>query len=473
MSVLVQRRDESEVYLRLFLTTIVLLFLFIGYSFVLLNYSDPAFKFGPLYLLMLIQFTPFAVAFCRQQFDYISFVLFNHLVTYSVAKLNAVTNVTGLGGLYPETVMAINELMFCTVLMTAAYYVSRQFLFYRFVEKEKYQMLSLNVKQLIFVAGYVISVPIFIRELPSMALAFHFAAMAADMVLLLCSNSPGRERLAFWLRIGAFVSAIWYFLATGFLSMIGNLAGYLFITGCLRKSVRALAVPVFLAILASAVQTVKASYRTALYENWDASITQKASVLGTLIWAQYFNDEIQLDEEEDRPEDKEKDGLLHGFNRVGDDSLERVLTMTPSQVPFWEGETYASIPYMFIPRVLWPDKPTRHFWNKFGRTYGYLGEEDESTSVAVNYFAEGFMNFGYTGMYAVAVFMGFFIALVERLSYYFLKGYFYFTFVCFLMPLMAYAIDLTSVVNAVIIQLGVLTLFRTQFVKMARRDEYS
>ena len=68
-----------------------------------------------------------------------------------------------------------------------------------------------------------------------MLLTLHFATMAADMVLLLCADSPNNERLATYLRFGVFLSTMWYFLNTGMLTMVGNLAGYFFIAACLQK----------------------------------------------------------------------------------------------------------------------------------------------------------------------------------------------------------------------------------------------
>ena len=93
--------------------------------------------------------------------------------------------------------------------------------------------------------------------------------------------------------------------------------------------------------------------------------------------------------------------------------------------------------------------------------------------MGVNFIAEGYMNFGYAGMYWVSVFFGFLVAVVERLSYYFMRGYFYFTFMVFLMPVMYYGNDLTSIVNSVVIVACVLILFRNQIRKMALKDEYS
>ncbi|NBY19143.1 O-antigen polysaccharide polymerase Wzy [bacterium] len=153
--------------------------------------------------------------------------------------------------------------------------------------------------------------------------------------------------------------------------------------------------------------------------------------------------------------------------------MEVVLEKTPKEVPFWQGESYSALPFIFIPRFLWPDKPSRHIWNLYGRTYGIIGKDDYQTSVGVSYLAEAYMNYGFVGMYTVAFLMGLLIAFVERLSYYFLGGYYYFTFMCFLMPVMTYASDLTSIINSIFVVSAVLIIFRSQFKKMARADDYT
>jgi hypothetical protein len=159
--------------------------------------------------------------------------------------------------------------------------------------------------------------------------------------------------------------------------------------------------------------------------------------------------------------------------RAGDDSMERVLEYTPERVPFWEGETYASIPFMFIPRALWPDKPTRHFWNKFGRTYGVLSTEDYETSVGISYLAEGYVNFGYHGMYIVAFLVGFLIAICEKYAHVVLGGYFFFPFIILLTPLLAPATDMGSILQSLWILSMFLFAARPVLLTMARRDDYA
>ena len=431
-----------------------------------------------LYLLMIIQITPFLIALGQQKYNFISFTLFNHLLCYSIPKLNQMSNIFKVDDLFPEAIASIQELIICTTIMAVSYYFFRLFMFYSFVEREKYQLLSLSRLQLIVVSFYVIGVPVLIDYLPSWALIFHFAAVAADMVLLMSSHSPGNEKLSNLLRIGVFISAGIYFVKTGMLTMVGNLAGYLFIAACLRRQYKLLLIPLVLTLVGSAVQTVKMPFRQYIQNNPTARYSDRMEMLGALIYSEYLEGSgAGQAEEEMEADDLGKrevgESILHGFSRLGDDSIERVLAWTPSYVPFWGGSSYESLPYLFIPRVLWSDKPSRHIWNKFGRTYGILSEEDNQTSVAVNYFAEAYMNFGFSGMYVCALFMGLLIAAVERLSYYFLGGYFYFTFMAFLMPVMTYATDLGSIIQSVLIVGSVLYLFRKQFLKMALRDDYS
>ncbi len=427
-----------------------------------------------LYLLMTLQLTPFIICLTRQHFNYLAFVMFNHFFTFSVGKINQIKLNLKLDELYPVAAQSVDELTLCTAIIMVSYYFSRQFIFYRFIEKEKFQLLSLSRIQLILVATYVICVPLFLKNLPSWLITLHFATMAADMVLLLCSNSPGHERLAFYLRFGVAFSTVWYFLSTGFLTMVGNLAGYIFIASCLQRKYNRLFFPFFLGVVACLIQNVKVDYRKTIYENPSMSVGDRLDLLGTLLHIKYI-EEVDLDTDvaEEGEEEKLGSNMSKGFARAGDDSLEFVLEKTPKEVPFWGGESYSALPFIFVPRALWSDKPSRHIWNKFGRTYGIIGQDDYQTSVGVSFIAEAFMNYGYLGMYAVAFFMGLMIAFVERLSYYFLNGYYYFTFMCFLMPVMTYGSDLTSIINSIFVVSAVLIIFRTQFMKMARADDYT
>lgn len=81
-----------------------------------------------LFLLMLIQATPFAISFSTGKLNFLSFVMFNHLVTYSVAKLNQLFHIHKLSTVYPETLATVQELTYCSVFIILSYYT-----FYPFV----------------------------------------------------------------------------------------------------------------------------------------------------------------------------------------------------------------------------------------------------------------------------------------------------------------------------------------------------
>lgn len=93
-----------------------------------------------------------------------------------------------------------------------------------------------------------------------------------------------------------------------------------------------------------------------------------------------------------------------------------VVDLTPSEVPFQEGATYQYLAVTFIPRFLWPDKPSVNEANRFYQVaYGMTSERGlESTSIAVGYMAEGFINFGWAGVVGVMFCVGLALGLYER-----------------------------------------------------------
>jgi hypothetical protein len=85
------------------------------------------------------------------------------------------------------------------------------------------------------------------------------------------------------------------------------------------------------------------------------------------------------------------------------------------------GETYINIFNQLIPRMVWPDKPEVAQWAGFDlpRSVGLLQRDDETTSWAVNMFAEATYNFGiWCTLWFVPLAFGFvhiFQAMLRRL----------------------------------------------------------
>ncbi len=430
------------------------------------------------YALLLIQALPVIVSFTRKHFTFLSFVMINHMVMLTIPKWFQFMRYPGAPKLLPRAAEAMQEQAFCTVILILVYYACRSLILNAVAEKEKYQFLTLKRWQLIALGAYVLIVPTMVFILPAWFLTVHFLLLSADVVMLFTCVCPGSETLLRWIKVATFIEAFTYFLNTGMMTLMGALVSFFFLISCMEKRywrVLFIALGVF---SMSAIQSVKGSYRE-IMKNSEVvlSTPERVGVLYELLAMKYFDLNVDFEDIEEDPAEMDKETssgkLMAGFMRAGDDSMERVLEYTPERVPFWEGETYASIPYMFIPRALWPDKPTRHFWNKFGRTYGVLSSEDYETSVGISYLAEGYVNFGYHGMYIVAFLMGFLIAVCEKYAHVVLGGYFFFPFIILLTPLLPPATDMGSILQSLWILSMFLFAARPVLLTMARRDDYA
>jgi len=94
-----------------------------------------------------------------------------------------------------------------------------------------------------------------------------------------------------------------------------------------------------------------------------------------------------------------------------------VHSMTPSVVPYQYGETYSYFLVAFIPRILWPDKPTAGDANEFyAVTYGVTDEEGaKRTTFGVTFLGEAFINFGWYGVVFIMLLQGVFVSVLEHI----------------------------------------------------------
>jgi hypothetical protein len=93
-----------------------------------------------------------------------------------------------------------------------------------------------------------------------------------------------------------------------------------------------------------------------------------------------------------------------------------VLEQTPSVVPYQYGELYAYLFVTFIPRAVWPDKPSVNDANRFYQiAYGVTAEEDlDKVSIGVGVLTESFINFGWFGVVGVMFLLGVFFDFYRR-----------------------------------------------------------
>lgn len=93
-----------------------------------------------------------------------------------------------------------------------------------------------------------------------------------------------------------------------------------------------------------------------------------------------------------------------------------IYSMTPSVVPYQYGQTYSYFLVSFIPRIVWPDKPTAGSANSFyAVTYGITTEEGaKTTTFGVSILGEAFMNFGWPGVVLIMLIQGILIGVMQH-----------------------------------------------------------
>jgi len=95
-------------------------------------------------------------------------------------------------------------------------------------------------------------------------------------------------------------------------------------------------------------------------------------------------------------------------------SVDRV----PREKPYLNGETYIDIPAMFIPRLLWKDKPSALYsTQRLGMYFNIVDSENLAKfSIAFGMLCEAYINFGYIGVIALGALLGFGLNRLARLS---------------------------------------------------------
>lgn len=108
------------------------------------------------------------------------------------------------------------------------------------------------------------------------------------------------------------------------------------------------------------------------------------------------------------------------WHRLIDQSLSRmsllqqtahVLGLTPDAVPYQHGRLYSYMLVTWIPRALWPAKPSVNEANQFYQVaYGLTDAHDlDRVSIAVGTVTESFINFGWWGPFLVMIPLGIFM----------------------------------------------------------------
>jgi hypothetical protein len=120
-----------------------------------------------------------------------------------------------------------------------------------------------------------------------------------------------------------------------------------------------------------------------------------------------------------------RDNSGESFRRALNTSVSRVsllnqtanvLEQTPSVVPYQNGQLYSYLFITWIPRFVWPDKPSVNDSNRYYQVaYGLTAEEQlGSVSISVGLLAEAFINFGWIGVAGIMFLVGVFFDFYQR-----------------------------------------------------------
>jgi len=93
-----------------------------------------------------------------------------------------------------------------------------------------------------------------------------------------------------------------------------------------------------------------------------------------------------------------------------------VIDLTPSVIPYQYGWLYSYMAITWIPRFVWPGKPSVSEANQYYQVaYGLTSEDDlGKVSISVGLLTEGFMNFGWAGVVSIMFLAGVLFDFYQR-----------------------------------------------------------
>lgn len=96
--------------------------------------------------------------------------------------------------------------------------------------------------------------------------------------------------------------------------------------------------------------------------------------------------------------------------------VSHVLDVTPSQVPFQDGQTYSYMAVTLIPRFLWPGKPSVNDANRYYQVaFGLTRPQDvDNVNIGAGCLAEAYINFGWPGVIGIMLFIGVVLGVYQR-----------------------------------------------------------
>jgi hypothetical protein len=173
---------------------------------------------------------------------------------------------------------------------------------------------------------------------------------------------------------------------------------------------------VFVVLFTLFFQVGKDDFRKTYWQDGSAQAEQGGRVERVTFWAQNSFDKWN---------EALNDSSGEAFRRALNPSVSRisllnqsanVVDLTPSSVPYQYGLLYSYMFVTWIPRVVWPDKPSMSEANQYYQiAYGLSSEDDlGKVSISVGLLTEGFINFGWAGVVGIMFLAGVFFDFYEK-----------------------------------------------------------
>ena len=161
-------------------------------------------------------------------------------------------------------------------------------------------------------------------------------------------------------------------------------------------------------VLYLVLNPAKFQYREQVwYSNQQYGFSQRLEV-----WAQAVDEEVTTTRQQQAWEETVRSSLAR-FDLVH--KFAYVAEMTPAYIPYYDGVSYSYFLYAWIPRLLWPDKPSAsESTDWLDLDYGFK-YESQPVTVAIGQLPEAYANFGVIGIGLVMAVQGIIFALLDAM----------------------------------------------------------
>ncbi len=172
--------------------------------------------------------------------------------------------------------------------------------------------------------------------------------------------------------------------------------------------IRRISMPLLVAVGAVFVilQPAKSAFRAQVWTGEEAGIERRVTV-----WKDVLSDRYSSNSHRTDDDTSAADRLAELYPVIN------AFEVVPQRIEHINGAGFLPIFYGFIPRLLWPDKPTTRDEpsQHYAVDFGFQSEKAaERTAIGINILVEGYWNFGWVGIVLVCAAMGIWLGVGQR-----------------------------------------------------------